>query len=157
MLNIIIRKVHFTKVLIDEGSALKILFTSALTELGLSKEDLIPLTPFLGIVPGRASQPLGEIMLLVQFGIVKMFCTEYVNFLVVDFDTTYHAILGRLALTKFMAILHYSYLVLKMPAPEGVLTLQANLTIVYTYEMESLALAEAIDLFAHMEAYLTES
>ena len=49
MLDTIIHKVCFTKVLIDGGSALNILFTSALSELGLSKEDLTPVnSPFWG-------------------------------------------------------------------------------------------------------------
>ena len=36
-----------------------------------------------------------------------------------------------------MAVLHYAYLVLKMPSPIGVLALQANLSIAYAYETES--------------------
>ena len=47
ILDIIIQKVRFNKVLIDRGSALNILFASTLTELGLSKEDLTPIdSPF---------------------------------------------------------------------------------------------------------------
>ena len=45
-----------------------------------------------------------------------------------------------------MAIPHYAYLVLKMPSPARVLALWANLSIAYTCETESLALAEATDL-----------
>ena len=45
-----------------------------------------------------------------------------------------------------MAILHYAYLVLKMPLPVGVLALWANLSIAYACEIESLTLAEATDL-----------
>ena len=56
-----------------------------------------------------------------------------------------------------MAIPHYVYFILKIPVPEGVLTLQANLAIAYAYERETLALVEALDLSAHMEACLTES
>ena len=81
----------------------------ALTELGLTKDYLVPVdSPFWGIIPGRASQPLGQITLPVQFGTASHFRTEYVNFFVADFDTAYHAILGRLALTKFMVMLHYT-------------------------------------------------
>jgi hypothetical protein len=60
-------------------------------------------------------------MLPVQFGNPNHFRTDYVNFVVTDFEGTYHAILGRPALTKFMAIPHCSYLVLKMPTEQGVL------------------------------------
>ena len=71
---------------------------------------------------------------------------EHINFYVADFDTAYHAILGRPALAKFMDILHYAYLVLKMPSPTGVLSLWANLSVAYACETESLALTEATDL-----------
>ena len=98
------------------------------------------------MVLGRASKPLGEITLLVQFSTASNYHVEHINFYVADFDTANHAILGRPALAKFMAVPHYAYLVLKMPSPDGVLALWANLSITYTYEIESLALAEATDL-----------
>ena len=71
---------------------------------------------------------------------------EHISFYVANFDTAYHAILGRPALTKFMAIPHYAYLVLKMPSPTGVLALWVNLSIAYACETASLALTEATDL-----------
>ena len=73
----------------------------------------------------------------VLFGTADPFHTKYLNFFVVDFDTAYHAILGRPALAKFMAVPHYAYLVLKMPSPAGVLALRANLSIAYACETES--------------------
>jgi hypothetical protein len=90
-------------------------------------------------------------MLLVQFRTTEHFHTDYVNFVVVDFDSTYHGILGRPALTKFMAVPHYSYLVLKMPTEHGVLTLRGNVYTAYTCEEESFKLAEATDLSIRME------
>lgn len=48
-----IKMIRFRKVLIDGGSALNILFSKTLTELGLAKGDLTPVdSPFWGIVPG---------------------------------------------------------------------------------------------------------
>ena len=47
MLDPTIRNVRFKKVLIDGGSALNILFTGALTKLGLMKDNLVPIgSPF---------------------------------------------------------------------------------------------------------------
>ena len=55
-----IHNMQFKKVLIDGRSALNILFARALTELGITKDDLVPVdSPFWGIIPGRASEPLG--------------------------------------------------------------------------------------------------
>ena len=56
-----------------------------------------------------------------------------------------------------MAVLHYTYLVLKMPSPVGVLALQANLSIAYAYETESLALVEATDLSIQMASVVTDA
>ncbi|XP_066392307.1 uncharacterized protein [Miscanthus floridulus] len=79
------------------------------------------------------------------------FRTDFVNFVVADFEGTYHAILGRPSLTKFMAVPHYTYLVLKMPTEKGVLTLRGNVFVAYTCEEESFKVAEATDLSIRME------
>jgi len=94
---------------------------------------------------------------LVQFSTAKHFHIDYVNFLVADFNTMYLAILGQPALAKFMAMPHYTYLVLNMPMEQGVLSLCANLDVAYSYEKESFALAEATDISIHMYDYLTTS
>jgi hypothetical protein len=73
---------------------------------------------------------------------------------IVDFDGTYHAILGRSTLTKFMAMPHYSYLVLKIPIEHGVLTLRGNIYTAYTYEEEGFKVAKATDLSIRMEQTL---
>ena len=158
MLDPTIRNVRFKKVLIDGGSALNILFSGALTELVLTKDDLIPVdSPFWGIVPSRASQPLGQITLPVQFGTADYFRTEYLNFFVADFDIAYHAILGRPALAKFMAVPHYVYMVLKIPTEQGVLTLRVNVSTAYECEREGLTITEVMDLSARMEACIADS
>jgi hypothetical protein len=95
-------------------------------------------------------------MLPVYFGNSNHFRTNYVNFVVVDFEGTYHAILGRPALTKFMVVPHYSYLVLKMPIEQGVLTLRGNVYTAYTCEEESFKVVEATDLSIRMEQTLVD-
>ena len=109
------------------------------------------------MVLGRASKLLGEITLPVQFNTASNYRIEHINFYVADFNTAYHAILGWPAPTKFMAIPHYAYLVLKMPLPAGVLAQRANLSIAYACETESLALVEATDLSIQMASVVTEA
>jgi hypothetical protein len=80
-------------------------------------------SPFYGIVPRNAAIPLVSVVLPVTFGeTTKNYRTEYIKFEVADFETSYHAILGRPAIAKFMAVPHYTYLVLRMPSPAGVLS-----------------------------------
>jgi hypothetical protein len=87
-------------------------------------------SPFYGIIPGNAAIPLGSVVLPVTFGEnCENYRTEYIKFEVADFETSYHAILGRPAIPKFMAVPHYTYMVLKMPSPAGVLSLQGYLKI----------------------------
>jgi len=105
---------------------------------------------FWGVLPGQSSVPLKQIMLSVQFETPDHFRTEFVNFVVADFDGTYHAILGRPSLTKFMAVPHYSYLVLKMPTEKGILTIRGNVYTAYTCEEESFKITEEIDLSIRM-------
>jgi hypothetical protein len=66
--------------------------------------------------------PLGQIDLPITFGDVRNFRTETLTFEVVGFTGTYHAILERLAYTKFMAVPNYTYLKLKIPGPKGIIT-----------------------------------
>jgi hypothetical protein len=63
-------------------------------------------SPFYGIVPGNAAIPLGSVVLPVTFGETREnYRTEYIKFEVADFETSYHAILGRPAIAKFMRCL----------------------------------------------------
>jgi hypothetical protein len=120
------------KVLIDGGSGLNILFTKTLKKMKLDITHMLTKsnTPFFGIVPGNAAIPMGSVVLPITFGESRdNYRTEYIKFEVADFETSYHAILGRPAIAKFMAVAHYTYLVLKMPSPAGVLSLQGDLKI----------------------------
>jgi hypothetical protein len=48
------------------------------------------------------------------------------QFEVADFETAYNTFLERPALTKFIAIPHYAYLVLKMLGPNGVISIKGD-------------------------------
>ena len=45
---------------------------------------------------------------------------------VAEVNLRFNAIIGRPTLYRFMAIAHYGYLILKMPSPAEVLTMQGN-------------------------------
>ncbi|KAK8454893.1 hypothetical protein SEVIR_4G048350v4 [Setaria viridis] len=120
---------RLTKVLIDGGSDLNVLFAKTLRKMGLDITDMLTSTnsPFYGVVPGNATVPLDQVVLPATFGTKEHYQTKYIRFEVTDFETSYHAILGKPALAKFMTILHYVDLVLKMSGPKGVLSLRGDL------------------------------
>jgi hypothetical protein len=129
VLDPVVVEVKLTKVLIDGGSGLNLIFISTLNKMGLDFKDmLVPSkSPFYGIIPGNAAHPLGTVVLPVTFGTRENYRTEFIKFEVANFESSYHAILGRPALAKFMAVLHYVYLLLKMSELSGVLTLRGEL------------------------------
>jgi len=100
--------------------------------------------PFYGIIPGNSSTPIGSVTLPVTFGTEQNFRTEYIKFEVADFESSYHAILGRPALAKFMAVPHYVYLFLKMPGNTGVLSLRGDLLKSFECDKEAIDHAATI-------------
>jgi hypothetical protein len=135
---------RLNKVLNDGGSGLNVLFTKTLKKMKLDITHMLTksTSPFYGIITGNAAIPLGSVVLLVTFRETRAnYRTEYIKFEVADFESSYHAILGRPAIAKFMAVPHYTYLVLNMPSPAGVLSLQEDLKISFDYDTEVVELA----------------
>ena len=118
---------QLTKVLMDGGSGLNILYANTLELLEIDRSQLQgDAAPFHGIVPGKRTWPLGRIDLPVYFDTPSNYCKEVLTFEVVGFKGTYHAILGRPCYAKFMAVPNYTYLKLKMSGPNGVITIEST-------------------------------
>jgi hypothetical protein len=111
--------------------------------MGLDLMDMfVPCkSPFYGIVLGNAVHPLGMVVLPVTFGTRENYRTKFIKFKVANFESSYHAILGRPVLAKFMVVPHYVYLLLKMPGRSGVLTLRGDLKKSYDYNQEAIQYA----------------
>jgi hypothetical protein len=77
-------------------------------------------------VPTEGEYPLGHIYMSITFGTLENYRTEFLRFEVARFDYEYNAIIGRAGLAKFMAIPHYPYMILKMPGPQGIITMCAD-------------------------------
>jgi hypothetical protein len=120
-------QVKFSKVLIDNGSSINIMYRHTMRTLGITENMLQPThTTFHGIVPGLSCSPMGKVRVDVSFGGRDNCRVENLLFEVVDLDSPYHALLGRPALAAFMASTHTAYLKMKMPGPRGPLTVVGN-------------------------------
>jgi hypothetical protein len=132
----IIGNARLTKVLMDGGSSLNIIYAET---LGLLEIDLSTIwagaAPFHGIVLGKRVLPLGQLDLPICF------------------RTPYHAVLGRPCYAKFMAVPNYTYLKLKMPGPNGVITVGSTYQHAYECDMECVEYAEAL---AESEALIAD-
>ena len=69
---------------------------------------------------------------------------EVLTLEVVDFLGSYHAILGQPCYTKFMAIPNYTYLKLKIPGPNDVITVGSTFSHAYTCDREHYELTTAV-------------
>jgi hypothetical protein len=123
----VIQESRVKKVLVDGGSSINVTFPRTLLGLGVALKELHESdTPFFDIVPTEGEYLLGHIYMPVTFGTPENYRTEFLRFEVASFDCGYNAIIARLGLAKFMAIPHYSYMILKMPGPQGIITVRAD-------------------------------
>ena len=127
MVDPVVEGTRLTKVLMDGGSGLNILYAETLTGMGIPMSKLSERNmSFHGVILGNKAESLGQIALDVVFGDSKNYCKDKLTFEVVDFHSAYHAILGRPSYACFMARPCYVYLKLKMPGPKGVITITGN-------------------------------
>jgi hypothetical protein len=131
------------KTLIDGGSSINIIFTETLRNMEFDFSKMTACDePFYGVVPGKAAYPIGHVCLPVTFGIEENYCIEYLTFEDADFRSSYHAIFGRPMLAKFMAIPHHTYLIMKMSAPNGILSVIGDIMVSYNCESATVELSK---------------
>jgi hypothetical protein len=141
----VIGNARLTKVLMDGGSSLNIIYAETLGLLGIYLSTIwAGAAPFHRIVPGKRVLPLGQLDLPVCFRTPSNFRRETLTFKVVGFRGTYHAVLGRQCYAKFMAVPNYMYLKLKMPGPNGTSTVGSMYRHAYECDVECVEYAEAI-------------
>jgi hypothetical protein len=150
----VISNARLTKVLMDGGSSLNIIYAETLGLLGIDLSMIqAGAAPFHGIVPGKRVLPLGQLDLPVCFRILSNFRKETLTFEVVGFQGTYHAVLGRPCYAKFMVVPNYTYLKLKMSGPNGTITVGSTYRHTYECDVECVEYAEAI---AESEALIAD-
>ena len=66
----------------------------------------------------------------------------------VDVESPYHALLGRPALAKFMAVPHYAYLKMKMPGTKGIIMISRDYEELADCAAASSRLAESLVIAA---------
>jgi hypothetical protein len=121
----VIRESRVKKVLADGRSSINVTFPGRSWAWGLHSKTSPSQTP-LSSALCKGEYPLGHIYMPVTFGTPENYRTEFLRFEVASFDCGYNAIIGRLGLAKFMAIPCYSYMILKMLGPQGIITVRAD-------------------------------
>src|SRR6187399_2376320 len=144
----------FTKVLMDGGSNINILYYETFRRMGLTDKKLRQSnTVFHGVVPGKLAYPVGKIDLKVTFGDEHDSRSETMTFEVVKIRSPYHALFGRPVYAKFMARPCYVYLQLKMPGHKGTITVHRSRKVTLECEEGDAAYAEVVCATEELKFY----
>ncbi|RWV98295.1 hypothetical protein GW17_00038865 [Ensete ventricosum] len=106
--------------MIDIGSVVDILYFEAFQKLGLTDQDLTPLTSTLTGFTGDSISPLGTTTLPLTIGKEPCTKTLMVVFVVVDLPLTYNAIIGRPTLNRLRAMVSTFHRSMKFLTNAGV-------------------------------------
>ena len=99
---------RLTRVLMDGGSGLNLIYEETLNKMEIDKSRIEQSsTTFRGIIPSREARCAGKITLDVVFGTPENYRSEEITFQVAPFSSGYHALLGREAFTISQPIPHY--------------------------------------------------
>ena len=142
-----------SRIFIDGGSSLNLIYADTLRKMNISLANLTPTdTRFHGITPEKPNYPLGKILLDVQFGTRENFRKEKLEFEVIDWPSQYHALLGRPAYARFMAVPHYTYLLWRIPGPNGPITVKGSFALADKCDKDFHKLSETFGMQAEYEA-----
>ena len=133
VLDPIINGYHLTRVLMDGGSSLHLIYQDTVRRMGIDSSRISKInTTFEGVIPGVEAYIRGSVILEVTFGSPGNSRSEELVFIIAPFQSSYQALLGRMAFARFNAVPHYAYLKLKVPGPRGIIIVSGN-TVFLTY------------------------
>ena len=128
VLDPIIDGYHLTRVLMDGGNSLNLIYQDIVCRMGIDPSRISQSnTTFEGVIPGVEAYGRGFVVLEVTFSSPGNSRSKGLLFTIPPFQSGYHALLGRMAFARSNAVPHYAYLTLKMPGPPGVITINGNI------------------------------
>ena len=83
---------------------------------------------------------------------MENFRKEKLKFEVIDWPSQYHALLGRPAYARFMAVPHYTYLLWRIPGPNGPITVSGSFAVSDKCDRDFHKLSESFGMQAEYEA-----
>ena len=114
------------RVLVDNGSSADIFYYPAFQQMRIDRKRLISTnSPLVGF-GGTRVFPLGTVTLSMTVGDYHQQITKNVTILVVDYSSTYNAILGWPTLNSWKAVTSTYQLMIKFPTNYGVRELRRN-------------------------------
>ncbi|VFQ67663.1 unnamed protein product [Cuscuta campestris] len=112
--------VDVSRVLIDTGSSVNVLYLDAFEKLKLCRTRLEPLkTPLSGFT-GDSVEAEGSILLTCELGTGEQVVQKQMRFVVVNIKCVHNAILGRPGINKVRGVISMAHLCMKFYTPGGI-------------------------------------
>ncbi|XP_074559155.1 uncharacterized protein LOC141815099 [Curcuma longa] len=119
---------EISRVFVDTGSSVNIIFMSAFKQMQIDMDDLEPMATSLYGFTGNEVRPLGQIRLAISLGEEPARRTRYCFFTIVDVCSSYNVILGRPTLGAFSAVISTYHQKIKFPIGDLVGEARGNQT-----------------------------
>ena len=107
------------KILVDNRSAMNIIYLDAYKRMGLTENKLSPKTSPLHSFTRDHVIPKGKIKLAVTVGEHPQVLTVMPEFLIVDCPSAFNGVIGRLLLKALKVVTSIYHLTMKFPTVEG--------------------------------------
>jgi hypothetical protein len=120
-----INNITVNRTLIDGEASINIISVEVFEKMQVLYHRLMPTRPFFRVTQGSTT-PIGQVRLPVTFSTRDNYMTESLDFDVAYIALSYNAILGYPALARFMAAMHHSFNILKIPGANGTITVRCN-------------------------------
>ncbi|XP_024004829.1 uncharacterized protein LOC112081985 [Eutrema salsugineum] len=122
VVDLLLDDVEVSRILIDTGSSVNVIFKEALDQLELASDRIDPFIEPLTGFDGERCMTIGTVKIPIYVGgIAKM-----IQFLILDKPAIYNAILGTPWLHAMKAVASTYHQCLKFPTPDGVYTLRGD-------------------------------
>ncbi|XP_014497027.1 uncharacterized protein LOC106758609 [Vigna radiata var. radiata] len=108
-----------SKVLVDQGSSVNILYWKTFQQMDISEDLIVPFDEQLVGFAGEQVDTKGYLDLWTRIGTERETEEKKVRYLLVDANTSYNVLIGRPCLNSFGAIVSTPHLTMKYPTAQG--------------------------------------
>ncbi|XP_072064310.1 uncharacterized protein [Arachis hypogaea] len=126
VITMILANANLYRTLIDQGSSADILFKPAFDKLGLEEKDLKAYPDSLFELGDTPIRPLSYISLYTTFRKGVKSRTLSINYIIVDVNVAYNALIGRMTLNRLAAVVSTRHLCMKFLTNEGIATIKGD-------------------------------
>ncbi|KAL4391531.1 hypothetical protein AHAS_Ahas03G0254400 [Arachis hypogaea] len=120
----ILESANLHRTLIDQGSLADNLFKPAFDKLELEEKDLKAYSDSFFGLGDTPIRPLGYISLYTTFENGTRLKTLSIDYIVVDVNSAYNALIGRITLNRLAAVVSTPHLYMKFPIAKGIATVK---------------------------------